>query len=877
MTRPEAPRDPRANDLDAELRFHEEETLAELRRKGLTDDDARREAARRFGDRDGWRLRILQTSNPGSDHVAVLRTVTRLIAGVVRDGRFAWRAIRRQPLFAVSAAGIFALQACAAGVMFALLNGILLAPMPYPDAGRLVYIWGRNPIVQAGFTNLPVSDPDVEDWRHQAQQLEAVGGVVPNELTLTGSGDPERLASVAVTGDLFAALGVRALHGRTLTPDDQLAGARPVVLLGHRLWQRRFGGDERIVGRVIDLDGRAHEVVGVMPAGFAFPRVEEISAHYGFDRDVAAYVPWHPGAAGPPSRGNRYLIAAARLRAGVSIDRAEQEVRNIAAAGAGPAAHATDSFALIPFHEQAASTVRRPLVLLGGAVTVLVAIGCLNLTHLLLVRIAQRRREFATRAALGAGQAAIFRHVIVESVLLAGAGCVVGIFGASGIIRGLVALAPSDLPRLDMIHLDVGVILASSGLLFATAVLVGIAAIVTLERTTLEQELRAGSRGSSASRRTAQVLVCAEVALSTLLLLTAGLLVRSFGRVIATSPGFEAARVLTFRLALPPSRYPSFEHVRRAYDAIRADLARAPGVAGAAYTWQLPMAGMQGSTSYVRESGESALTLIHRVSPDYFTTMGIRLVRGCGLDCQTDLPAVVINQAMERSQWPDRDPIGQVITVNGARSRIAGIVSDVHHSSLESPPAPELYRQTVLRSMYLVVRSSSATTPADLLTVVRRTVAAVDPAVAPSDVRSLEERLGATIARRRFTLIGLTTFAVLATALALVGLYGITSLLVARLRREVGIRMVLGATPAGAVGLLVRRNVPMILAGVLAGTLSTLALARYLRPFLYETTPGDPATYASVLGVLIVVASLATLVPARRAARVQPVEVLAAE
>jgi predicted permease len=440
-----------------------------------------------------------------------------------------------------------------------------------------------------------------------------------------------------------------------------------------------------------------------------------------------------------------------------------------------------------------------------------------------------------------------------------------------------VAIAPPDLPRVDMVHVDARVTLASAGLLLIVATIVGIVSVFALERPSLEQELRAGSRGSAASRRHEQLLVCAEVALSTLLLLSSGLLGRSFVRVVSTSPGFDPKNILTFRLALPPNRYPSGEHVRRAYDAILESLRRVPDVAHAAYSWQLPMSGIQGSTTYVRDTGETTMTLIHRVSPDYFAAMGIRLLRGCGLDCEADLPAVVINQAMEHSQWPDRDPIGQAITVNGVRSRIVGLVSDVRHSSLERAPAPELYRRSVLRSMYLVIRSSSPAATTPMLPAIRRAVADIDASLPLSDVHTLDERLAATTARRRFTLVGFTTFATLATGLALVGLYGVTALLVSRLRREVGIRMVLGATPAGAVMLLVRRNVPLIFAGVIGGASISLLLARFLRPFLFETAPNDPATYAAVIGVLAAVAFLATLIPARRAARVQPIEVLSTE
>lgn len=871
--------DAEARRLDDELRFHQQQTLAELRARGLTDEEAHREADRRFGDRHGWRERILAGQQRPGWPMAVMTGLQSFAAGTWRDVLVSCRSIRRMPLFTLSAAGIFALQGAAATVMFALVNGMLVAPLPYPDADRLVYIWGRNGQVRAGFTNLPVSDPDLDDWRRTSVRFMAIGGVVPNAMTLTGGGDPERLAAVAVTGDLFAALGVEPLHGRRLQPDDQRPGARPVVVLGHALWLRRFGGDPGAVGRTIVLDDKPIEVAGVMPPGFAFPRVEEISANYGFDRDVVAYVPWHPGDAGPPIRGNRYLAAAGRLKAGVSTAEAEQELREISAAGSAREGTDTtgDGFTIVPFRDQSVSGVWRSLWLLTAAILALVAIGCLNLTHLLLVRVGGRGREFAVRAALGASRAAIARQVVVEAMLIACAGGLVGLATGAAALKTLVSLAPADLPRLEMIRVDGMVAIASALLLLLllAAVMTGLSSIAGTGRTALERDLRSGSRAVTTATRSSRVLVGAEVALSVLLLLAAGLVVRSFDRLLRTPPGFDARAVATFRVALPAARYPAGIDVRRGYDTLLATIAGVPGVRSVAYTWQLPMTGTQASAGYSREQGNGGMALIHRVSPNYFQTMGMRIVRGCGFDCSTDLPPVVINQAMERVQWPDRNPIGEIVTVNAVRSRIVGIVSDVRHGSLEQAAAPELYRQVTQRSMFVVVRSTPGLP--EPWAGIRQAVAAFDASLPLSDMRTLADRLSATTARRRFTLVGLTVFAALASTLAIVGLYGVTALLVTRLRREVGIRMVMGATPAGAIGLVMQRNVPVIAAGVAAGTVAAIGLGRFLRPFLYETSPGDPLTFALVIGSLTIVALVATFVPARRAARVQPVEVLTTE
>jgi predicted permease len=590
-----------------------------------------------------------------------------------------------------------------------------------------------------------------------------------------------------------------------------------------------------------------------------------------------AYVPWRAGTAGPAIRGNRYIVAVARLRRDASIDRAEHELRSISAAAAARASAASSegAFALVPFRAQSVSGVWRSLLLLTAAVLALVAIGGLNLTHLLLVRVGGRRREFAVRAALGASRWTIARHVILEAVVLALLGGTLGVVAGSAALRALVALAPADLPHLEMIRVDVTVAVASAVLLFVAAVIVGSSSVLGVSHTVIERDLRTGSRGASGAGGSSRLLVGTEVALSVLLLLASGLVVRSFDRLLRTAPGFDAHDVLSFRVNLPSARYPAGPDVRRGYETLLGLLAHLPGVKDAAFTWQLPMTGTQASAGYSRENGESAIALIHRVSPNYFRAMGMRLVRGCGLGCQADLPPAVINQEMERTQWPDRDPIGEIITVNAVRSRIVGIVSDVRHGSLEQAAAPELYRQATLRSMFIVVRGSGDVPT--LLPGVRRILAEFDSSLPMSDVRTLEQRLADTTTRRRFTLVGLTVFAALASVLAMVGLYSVTALLVTRLRREVGIRMVLGATPAGAVGLLMRRNAPVIAAGVVAGTLMSIGLARYLRPFLYETSATDPATYAVVLGGLTTVALLATFVPARRAARVQPIEVLAAE
>jgi putative ABC transport system permease protein len=391
----------------------------------------------------------------------------------------------------------------------------------------------------------------------------------------------------------------------------------------------------------------------------------------------------------------------------------------------------------------------------------------------------------------------------------------------------------------------------------------------------VQRDLVATSRAHSGSGRGGRLLVGAEIALGVLILLAGGLVLESFRKVLGTDAGFDSRGVLSFRVTLPTARYPTAGDVRAGYDAIAAALLPLPGTRGAAYTWQLPMAGMQGSAGYTRATGEGAMALIHRVSPSYFETMGMRLVHGCGLDCDTDRPPIVVNESLARLQWSDRDPVGALVTVNGVESRITGIVNDVRHGSLETAPTPELYQHGFLRTMFVVVRS---TRPApDLVPAVRAAVRAIDPALALSDVRTLDDRMAATVARRRFTLVALASFAILAALLALVGTYGVTALIVARRRREVAIRLALGATAGGAVGWMVGRQMPVLAGGVLTGAAGALALGRVFEPFLYQTSPFEPAVYLMVTAMMAFAALLATVLPARRIAAVSPLEALQSE
>jgi predicted permease len=870
-------RDDRAPELEAELQFHHDTTVAELRRQGLSAEEADREAARRFGDRATWQARILRTMRGRQTLGARLAAGRQGVAAVARDVRYAARTLARTRLFTLSTSGVFALGLGALTIVLALVHGILLTPLPYPDADRLVYIWGRNPNARAGFLNLPVSEPDLNDWRHQTTHLAAVGGAVPDTATLTGDGEPERLAAVAVVGDLFDALAVRPLFGRTLRAEDATDARRPVVL-GHALWTRRFAGDPAVIGRTILLDDRPHEVVGVMPSGFAFPRTQEISANYGFAADVAVYRPWQTGAAGPMVRGNRYIVAAARLAPDASVPQAEREIAAIAAVSTGraPDAATGDSFALVPFREQATAGVRGIVWLVLAAAAMVLAIACLNVSHLLLVRVRGRQHEFAVRSCLGAGRFSLIRQILIEALLLAALGGLAGLGGASLVLNVLVTRAPADLPRLEAIGLGGWVCGVLAGVVGLAGLCAGSAAALAVGSRPFKAALRETGRASSAGAGSSRLLIGVEVALSVVLLIGAGLLVRSLERVLTTSPGFSAGHVLTFQASLPAARYPSGEDVRRGYDLMLHAIRGVNGVASAAYTWQLPMTGSQGSTSYSRENGEGGgLVLIHRVSPAYFDVMGMRIVRGRTLDPAGDLPPVVVNEAAVRAQWSDQDPLDQIVIINGVRSRIVGVVNDVRHGSLEQSPSPEMYRQAFLRSMFLAIRTVAP--PRSVLSEVRTAVGRVDPAMPLGDIRTMDERMSATTARRRFVVLGIGIFAGLALALAVVGLYGVTAMLVARRRREVGIRIAIGATPGRAVSLLMRQTGIIVLGGLATGITIAILLARYLAPFLYDTTPRDPVIYLLVTAGLGTAATLAAYLPARRAAAVDPASVLRAD
>jgi putative ABC transport system permease protein len=770
--------------------------------------------------------------------------------------------------------------------IFSVVNGVLLKPLPYPEADRLIGVYHLTEGERA-----VMSGPNFHDIARAAKSVENIAAISTGRTILTGQGEPVRLALAEVSAALFNVLRVRPALGRSFNADENTPGKTNVVILSHGLWEQRFGADPAVIGKRIQLDGVAREIVGVMPRGFSYPAEREVWMPLEYDEGLVT-----------TQRGAWYLNVIARLRPGVTPDQAKAEVetlgRNLAAQY--PDENGEIGMTTMPLHEAMVGNIRPALLVLLGAVGFVLLIACANVANLLLARAAARESEMAVRTALGAGRGRLVRQLLTESVILAIAGGVVGLLLAMWGVEFLIGLQPEGIPLLDSVRVDGRVLGFTLLMAVLTGVVFGLVPAIQVTRGGLAGALKESGRGALTSRSGARLrstLVIAEMALAVVLLAGAGLLLRSFVKLQAVDPGFRPEQALTFELSLPESRYAKDEQTIAFFDQLLPRLKALPGVRSVGGVMGLPLSGMAFVISFEVQGrppvppAQRPAMQIRVTTPDYFGTVGIPVKRGRAFtedDRAGTTPVVLITEAAARQFFPGEDPIGKRITlgwgrrVEGQRLRaggeVVGIVGDVKEAGLNEPEPPQLYlpyKQWPVSFMAVVVKT--ATPPTGLTDAVRAEVHGIDPNLPLSNIRTLDQIVSRSISQPRFYMTLLALFAGVALALAAIGIFGVLSYAVAQRTREIGIRMALGAQERTVVSLIVRHAMILAACGVAIGLAASWFLSRTLSSLLFATDPRDLTTFAVVAGTLGAVALLASYVPARRATRVDPIVALRAE
>jgi len=801
-----------------------------------------------------------------------------------QDLRFGARMLLKSKGFTVVAILSLALGIGATTAMFSFVDAVLLKPLAYRDPERLVMVWGKMPESKQSLLTVPM----FQALRAHQQVFSQLSATTSRDLNLTGGDQAHRVRAMFVSANYFEMLGVQPSLGRAFLEEEDRPGKERVVVLSHRFWQRHTGADSKAIGGSLTFDGESYTVIGVTPEGGVF------------DRETTEV--WLPLVFTPADNNRKFFTSMARLKPGVTVEQANSELKRLCEGlerqgltpGKGRSAFAQ------PYREHLVNVdLRRILLLLLGAVSFILLIACSNVANLSLARAATRRREVAIRAALGAERLRLIRQLLTESMLLALIGGGAGALLAAWLIDAFIAFMPrSTLPTEAVVALDYRVLLFTLGASLLTGALFGLAPAWRASRLDLTKPLQERGSGLSPRSRLRGTLLVAQIALTCVLVIGAALLIRSLTRLLAVDPGFQPERLLTLRTNLDAQRYPQtsqlLDYQTRFLDRLRA----LPGVQSAAASNAPPFGGISSQTA-IRIPGrmagepESRQAAAYRiVSPDYFQTLGIRLLRGRVLseqDTALTAPAVVINQTLAKLRWPDREPVGEQVFYNyDPQARlsltIVGVVADLKHWNLsDTESEPEMYLsfaqmpEKVLdapssRSLQFVARAGAD--PAPLTTAVQSLAAGVDRDQPIYRLRTMEQAISETVAQPRFRAILFGLFGALALILAAVGVYGVMAYAVEQRKKEIGIRVALGAQRSDVLRLVLGQGAAIICAGLAIGLASAFALTRYLTSFLFEVKPADAMTYATVSSFLALVALVACYVPARRALSVNPVEIL---
>ncbi len=796
--------------------------------------------------------------------------------------RYASRSLLRSPGFTLAAVLCLGLAIGANTAIFTVLNAVLLKPLAYSEPSRLVMLWERFSARPEGHN--VVAPADFLDWRAQTRSFSGMAALAEGHVNLTGQGEAEQVPMQAVTASLFPVLGVPPALGRAFTTEEDAPSGPSVVVVSDRFWRGHLGADPHVLGRSITLDGTPFTVVGVMPPDFRFRGRATTDAEL-----------WIPLGLDPArdyrATSGRYLLAFARLKPGVGVDQAEPELKSLAARLAEEHAVFNSGWTatVVPLREQVVGGARTPLLVLAGVVAFVLLIACANVANLQLARGAARSRELAVRTALGASRGTLVRDLLSESLLLSVAGGALGLLLAVWGTAGLVAIAPAGLPRISEIAVDARTLAFTAVLSIVTGLIFGLLPALHGSRSDLNDVIKEGGRGVSGGRLRSG-LVAAQLALSLMLLVGAGLLIRSFVRLSREDPGFDASHVLTAKVDLPVSRYDTDPKQAAFFEELLTRVRRLPGVTSASAINWLPFGGNGSATDYFVEGrpapqpGHGYDADIRAVDPEYFHTLEIP-VRSGELFTSRDGPdvrkAVVINEALAHQVFPNENPLGHRILMpwrDTLVGEIVAVVGDTRHAGLDSLPHPTIFwpmAQFPYSFMSLVIRTPRA--PESLVSSVGAELHALDPDVPLAEARPLDAYLGQSVASQRFTMLLLGAFAAVAVVLAAIGISAVVANAVVRRTREIGVRMALGAGRHDVLRMVLRQGMTLVGIGIVAGLVGALALTRVLRSLLYTVSPTDLVTFAGVPLLLAGIALVAAYLPARRAAAVDPMVALRSE
>ncbi|MEN3334847.1 MAG: putative transport system permease protein [Blastocatellia bacterium] len=792
---------------------------------------------------------------------------------LLQDLRYGARMLIKKPGFTLIAVFTLALGIGANTAIFSVVNAVLLRPLPYEEPSRLVWVWGRF----SQGNQASVSPPDFLDYRAQNRAFEEFAAMRFYSFNLTGTAEPERVGGAQITTNFFKALGVKPTQGRDFSPEEEQAGRGQVAIISHGLWQRRFGADAAIVGKTLLLDGQSYEVIGVVPDDTLLPQAAEVWTPLNFDLPEMKVRRFH------------FLRPIARLRSGVSVQQAQADVDTVAAGleQIYPNSNTTWGLRLVGLREFLVGDARPALYVLLGAVALVLLIGCVNIANLLLARAAARQKEISLRLAVGATRLRLIRQLLTESLLLSAAGGIIGLFFALWGTDLLVAMTPGSLPRAAEIGIDSRVLVFTFALSLLTGIVFGLVPALQASKVDLHESLKGAGKGSASGarhNRTRSLLVVSEFALALLLLIGAGLLVKSFRQLQAVDVGFDPWHVLTMRIVLPDSKYAEPEQIRSFFDEVLQRTASLPGVESVGTTTQLPLQG--GGDTYFTIDGhppddpnQKPLAFNPQVSHDYLKTMGIPLIKGRHFtqqEAEADATTVIINETFAQTYFADEEPIGKRLTIDMGKPlhcEIIGVARDIKLFSLASQNFSAMYLPSIRTGFSnLVVRTAGE--PLAMTAAIRNVVQSVDKNQPVANIRSMEQILASSAEQSRFRAVLIGIFAVVALILAGVGIYGVMAYLVTQQTHEIGIRMALGAQRKDVLKLILRQGIRLTVVGVIIGLASAFALTRFLSDLLFKVSATDPATFTAVALLLTLVALLACWIPARRATRVDPMVAL---